>query len=823
MVTSSTVILQTATYLTSEAWYKTGSKKMKKDNLKKTLRIIAAAICPLLYLSAWGPSDSTVGKPQSDDQQVESEEEVAYERAAEKEAFPFEPRFNPADLEGIERDNYLAYQKQLDASGNQFSTAAQHIAYIENAAKVMATPVKPKEFSYAGGSLKGTWNQKHFAMDSATKPGYREGGSRVDGAAYDPVNNELYVVSHAGHLYKINPKAKVKWSLRNHKKNLRGNDFNGVNLPNKSFRLLHQKANGPIEFSDDEGRTWANANGAFFQNSWNFKTLVTKKGRGRRIVAHGGRYVAPDNTGYHRIYISTDNGLNFSTSKTTDHLKISEFNVKICKPHNSKTIYCFATRKRDSQVFLYRMQENDKDLIYQGKPTRMRAMTSVVGTEVKGDTHFYISSYKRGIYYSSDGGLTWTQTSTSNSKQSVLEVHPTKPNICFKGYVDLNISTDYGATWTSAKHQLGSAQQSKSYYIWDLQFFRTFDSEKRGNFTFAGFDFGAYYSLTPEVQNSWSSINRGNPVMLSYDATTNELHRRVYSANQDRGVQSFLEDGGRKKNHLSSCLREANTDVLRVAIGKGGESAWFWYYYGAIGRASAVQGGDYTAVVKKQFYPNFVATSLVPSPNPKEDAVYIPWKKQLQKISFDGRRITRTLHPFTFAEEAWCFNYSQLNTKRWYAGLKSGVFMYSTDGGKSFSPSNYPGPWPRGEISPRKRRPVIATSPVDEATVYYAGRGNSFLVSSDGGKSFTNQNTGLKAGRIVDMDASTDGKFIFAACEFGGAWVFSVRRKRWYKMDGADVPSLVGFTDVQFIDATETARFATYGSGILDFKIRLAR
>ena len=796
-------------------------------------KIILAALVffSFLYFAIGARPKPAIGKPYAGAQQAyeeeayeEDEEEQAYERAVEKTAFPFEAPFDPADLHGAEFDDYFAFQKQLAASGNEFSSAAQLAAYVESASKTAATLARPRVYSYAGGRLKGTWDQKHFSMDSATKPGYREGGSRADGAAYDPVNSELYVISHAGHLYKVDPKAKVKWSLRNHKKNLRGDDFNGVNLANKSFRLLHQKANGPMEFSDDEGRTWANANGAFFENSWNFKTLVTKKGRGRRIVAHGGRYIAPNNTGFHRIYISNDNGFNYSTSKTTAHLKIAEYDVQICKPHNSKTIFCFARRKSDSQVFSYRMLEDDNDLIYQGNPISLEGLDSVLATEIKGVVHFYISFNETDIYYSSDGGLKWNRTSSTNSKQNVLEVHPTKPNICFKGFVDFNMSTDYGATWSSAKHLLGPNISDKNYYVWDLQFLRTFDREKRGNFTFAGFDFGAYYSLKPEVRESWTSLNRGNPVMLCYDAATCEKHRRIYSANQDRGVQSFLDnDGGGNEDHLSVCLREANTDILRVAIANGGESAWFWYYYGSIGRAPVAQGGNYRAVVKKNFYPRFAATSLIPSPTPKEDAVYVPWGNQLEKISFDGKGIIRTLHPYKFAEPAWCFGYSTLNTNRWYAGLKSGPLMYSTDGGKSFTPSDYPGPWPKSEGAARKRRAVIATSPVDEATVYYAGKGNGFLVSTDGGVSFTNHSAGLKVNRIVDMDVSEDGKFVFAACEFDGAWVFSVRRKRWYKMDGEDVPSLVGFTDIQFIDATRTARFATYGSGILDFKIRRAR
>ncbi len=86
-----------------------------------------------------------------------------------------------------------------------------------------------------------------------------------------------------------------------------------------------------------------------------------------------------------------------------------------------------------------------------------------------------------------------------------------------------------------------------------------------------------------------------------------------------------------------------------------------------------------------------------------------------------------------------------------------------------------------------------------------------------------NQNNGLQVARIVDLAVSENGKYVFAACGFRGAWVFSVQQKRWYKMDGPDVPARVAFTDVQYISSKDTVRFATYGSGILDFRISQIR
>jgi hypothetical protein len=189
-------------------------------------------------------------------------------------------------------------------------------------------------------------------------------------------------------------------------------------------------------------------------------------------------------------------------------------------------------------------------------------------------------------------------------------------------------------------------------------------------------------------------------------------------------------------------------------------------------------------------------------------------------MSFDENEIKRTLHSYTFPESILSFGYSKVKTNRWYVGLASGKVMYSTDGGNSFSQSSYAGTWPKGQTSTSsKRSPAIATSPIDEATVYYAATGSDFLISVDGGKNFTNHNDGLDVTRIVDLEASPNGQYIFAACAFDGAWVYAVQQNKWFKMDSTDTPKEIRYSDVQFLESENLVRFGTYGSGILDFRI----
>ena len=743
--------------------------------------------------------------------QEETPEEIAYEMAMDEEALP--KPFSYSTLQGEDVIAYNNWLQELEISNFKFSTTKDFSDYFESAKQNM-TISPPENYSYANGTLSGTWDQKYLHMTSTTNPGYSEGGFRTDGSLYDPVNEDMYIVSFAGHIYKIDENAPVKWSLRNHSKSFEGDKFNGVNLPNGAFRMLNQKSNGSMEFSDDEGRTWIDANGAFFEGSANYTTVVTKKDTGKRIVAHGARRNANDgNAFYDYVYISSDYGLNYTASGL--NFKSNVFDVEILKPHASRSVYLFAKRNSDSKLFVYKMGENDADFTLLYEPTTaIGALDSVNGTTINGITHFYISYNNTTIFYSGDEGATWGQSVTSSDTgRNIIEVHPTQPNIVFKGFVELWISTDYGVNWTRNQHVLSN----NDIYVWDLQHFKTFDKEDGGSITISGYDFGTYHSTTPEDWNSWTSISRGNPTTMCYDAETSEKHNLVYTANQDRGSQSFSGNNNYDKSVPIPALREANTDVLRVAIAKGGESAWYWYYFGTIGRSSVTDGSDFSTVTRTDFYGNWAATSMIPSPNENEDAVYIPWGTGIQKIIYTGSEVEREIHPFVFNSPTSSFGYSKINKDRWYVGLKSGQFMYSIDGGNSFTPASYNGSWPQQDDSHRKRRQVIATSPIDEATVYYAGKGNTFLISHDGGKTFTNHNSGLTVDRISEMDASPNGQFIFAACEFDGAWVYSVQQDQWFKMAGLDVPDAIGYTDIQFIESENAARFATYGSGVIDF------
>jgi hypothetical protein len=69
-----------------------------------------------------------------------------------------------------------------------------------------------------------------------------------------------------------------------------------------------------------------------------------------------------------------------------------------------------------------------------------------------------------------------------------------------------------------------------------------------------------------------------------------------------------------------------------------------------------------------------------------------------------------------------------------------------------------------------------------------------------------------------DFALSPDEKFIFAACGYGGAWVYSIQDDNWFQMSDDPIPS-VDFTAVQFIENKNCVRYSTFGSGVIEFNL----
>ena len=76
---------------------------------------------------------------------------------------------------------------------------------------------------------------------------------------------------------------------------------------------------------------------------------------------------------------------------------------------------------------------------------------------------------------------------------------------------------------------------------------------------------------------------------------------------------------------------------------------------------------------------------------------------------------------------------------------------------------------------------------------------------------------GLPSTMVFDLAISADGQQLFAATELGPYW-YDRQAGTWIDISGTTAPEQTWW-DVDYIDATHTARFSTYGRGIWDFVV----
>lgn len=666
--------------------------------------------------------------------------------------------------------------------------------------------------AYANGMVRGTWKAKQF-----TSLGQFNYGFRTIGSAYDREKDIIYVVSAAGHIFRIDydktNASNTQWISMNHSHAFmsvsRKEWFDILNfgLENSESRML-RSYDDQLQYSDDEGRNWQSSQGVAFQLTDDQGCVAgsTKGNRAVVLVKVGGKQ---------DLVISYD-GITYAACGLD--LASTSYDTKLMKPHFSDDVYVIARNKSTSKLSIYKMTADSEVCTLLHSPTlTMAAPTKVIGTYTGGQYHFY---YIQGndIYYSADEGAVWTKTVVTNygntdGNSFVRTVHPTQPETLFRGYLDVYMSSDRGATFSNWGHKLG----------WDVHHMRMYQLKDSTYMHLIGKDFGVFLSTSPEVRNSYYSINNSAPSQMSYDMDVSDLFNTAFTANQDRGSMSFDNSDRPSKADIRT------TDGLRITLAHQEKSIWTWMYFGTVYH-QANPGYGTSELSSVSIAGNWTAGCMVAHPNADKDAVVVAHEGDFLKIlTYDEARQSISVedHPFDFGSftgsKVSSFGYSPLNSNFWYVAVADGQFLFSHDGGATFVKSS------SGKLAPgndqsynyTRNQQVIKASKIDAETVYFAGVKNAFYISTDGGKTFKNHNTGLNVWRFRDFELSDDEKYIFAACAYGGAWVFSVDDDKWFKMDGPNVP-YVDFTAVSYTPSKGMVQFGTYGYGVLDFQFERA-
>ena len=340
---------------------------------------------------------------------------------------------------------------------------------------------------------------------------------------------------------------------------------------------------------------------------------------------------------------------------------------------------------------------------------------------------------------------------------------------------------------------------------------------------FVSTDGGLYksYDYTFSVKNlSMYGLN----VSQYYSVLTNNHDPNIiFAGAQDQGFQKTMVDSGGTLGFKQTI----SGDYGHIVSGDGGNSVWTNYpgftmlYKDANIENMKRFSWSFKDNSSKQWIPYMKA---VPG---NADQAYIAAGASdgglhLWRLDFENAQINPTELPYNFHEDAPGTNLasigiSPINNNYMYALTNKGHFFVSNDMAVSWSIPDENFQAMGGHYFYGSN---ILPSKITPGKLIIAGSGYSnpgVFISYDHGTNFEPMDEGLPNTLVYDLAMTDDEMFIFAATAIG-PYVYSVERDLWFDLAGPNTPDQ-SYWWVEYVPEIKTARFATYGRGIWDFKI----
>lgn len=672
--------------------------------------------------------------------------------------------------------------------------------------------------SYAEGQISGSWHFNRFNDDETGTYGHK-----TVHAAYDSIHNQVYVLSDARNVLTASLADSASLDFTNQRVVVNGNLFLGVPAKQGKFHLIGaiqpEWNTGAIYYSKDGGISWEKSrNGALTNKEVRWSAVLEDPVKTILVLTVETVSKSGGKIEIYTLLQSANQGVSFEILKTWEETVASK--VLACKPYNVNELYFIRKINNTNLWTVLEFKLSTKSFEPISVNYTDKTPSSFVGTRYN-DTTWLFAGAKGGGYASNNGGKTWEARPL---RERIASVHPEDPKLLIESSANTWFSKDGGKKWERLPWW-------EPVFGWDLQNFQWFRTQEQGWIAILNNDFGAHFTTSFADSLAWKHLNTDNPHMLIHHGAYSENTDLLVTGNQDRGTMLWrkVREGYYEGNTVTKA------DGLRVCIANQGNSYWYIHYWNTMYHKNFVPGQnekvdslviDLRGALKDT---TWYTPPMAPSWKPGEDAVFLAGNQRLIKLSYDPyyNSISRMELPYEFRDSTKEVLAGLASTKaddnRLYACSKNGKFYYSTDLGKSWTPTSYEGPVPFV-----KNRPwwgpygyVIGTAPDDPDFVCWAGEGDrsaAFLFSEDGGKTFTIATEGLPDwSNIRSFAISPGGKFVFA--NNGYVWVRA--ENKWYDMSGGSCPKGAAITAVEYLEKQRIVRYFTYGSGVVDFKLNL--
>jgi len=706
---------------------------------------------------------------------------------------------------------------------------------------------------YADGALNGTWVNR----GPKNMPGAFKFAEMLDNT------DIIYGVTWNHYVGEYNSTSYIhKGTIYNPATGTGGDDFEllTANWPNRyqnlfafeingTVRLVAHIESGPVYFSDDDGQNWTLATGL---PAANFSSTINRQDDNKIYVSNN-----------NAVYVSTNMGESFSLLKNFG----SAQNSSLYSPR-------YELQAGAANIYLarngsfYKLNATQTDFEFVGNYVNSHGDNNF---SIGGDSNVLYVTENKNYWVSTDEGLSWTQkfptgnwygdTSGKMSAGKFIAAHPEDANIVIGGYAHPVVSTDALTTnWTDETgwgiYQLGSQLPLQEYqnvirfnYHPDFQSSHFFYNSTGDIFSARCSDGGIFISYkewtdlpSPGEGYNFSGYANAHFININVLNTITSLIYRdalftgannpdhIYYGTQDQGSQNIIQ--GSSGDQL---------DFYQTIGGDGpsidsydGLNAWKWHRQGekvwapgpVYNNGNFRSIGDINQQINSQPFVEFSNQSdmgWVQTYIDRHDPAENIWmlSKQLHRAKWNGN----TLLGHTVDKgnrQIAALAQGTVNPDLLYM-LQDGKVFISYDRGNTFGQGiNTPfittpnGGWTTGDIGSG------VVLPGNDDWILFSGPSSNAvgsILSTDGGATWTDV-TGIYPSGIDaqtgGMIVTPNGEFVFAGTDVGG-YVYDVEQSEWFSL--AEDIGFFNVVDLDYIQETNTVRFATFGSGILDFNI----
>lgn len=650
------------------------------------------------------------------------------------------------------------------------------------------------------GMLQGRWVEK----------GSNNLAGRTRFADYDTVSRKIYLVSDGGNVWKGNLDGSG-WEVLNDQLQFESPSMIRVIRRNGNMRILVSTWDKFAYYSDDDGVTWEQSTGFEDLTDWDqrLERMVVADDEPATVYALASAPGSNGSSQFLWIYRSIDMGTSFQRyQQIPSSQNASVSNADLWMPQygytdpfvifNNKS---FRVNTVDSQLVAL------SDVFPSGSGYSM--LTGFLESNGNSRLYAYVNQV---VYKSLDAGLTWSQTIDLGKDpffKSSFSASVTSPDILYFGDIECNRSQNAGQSFARISEWFEYYDNIVNRLHADIPSVNCLLDENGEEFQLINTDGGTYYSNTNAsiVENiSLEGLN----VSQYYSTLTAAYDTNIlYVGAQDQGFQLSTSDNG----GVLDFTQVISGDYGHIVSSNDGGSIWMVYPGFAIFYPDGTANNGYTW----DFDGNnsFWMPPLMPDPD-NETVCYMANGLRMLKLEFTGAGIDATQLPTLFLGGISSMAISPVDNNRWYVMTETGRFYQSMNRGETWTITTVTDA-PGGNYLYGAQ---ILPSTVNPDVVYVCGSGYSnppVFKSGDNGASFEPMNVGMPSTMVFRMAAAPNDEFIFAATEVG-PYVYTPSDQQWHFLGGGFAPEQT-YWWVEYIPQMKTARFASYGRGIWDFRI----